>query len=101
MRSKDDGKLYAVKCSLDLYRKLADRRAKIQEVKKHELLPPHPNLIRFVKAWEERGRLYLQTELCKKSLDDVAREEHEIHEPEIWNYLIDVLMVRSRQRCGR
>uniref|UniRef100_A0A183CKK7 non-specific serine/threonine protein kinase n=1 Tax=Globodera pallida TaxID=36090 RepID=A0A183CKK7_GLOPA len=63
VRSKDDGKLYAVKCALDIYRNTADRREKLQEVQKHELLPPHPNLIHFVKAWEERGRLYIQTEL--------------------------------------
>lgn len=93
MRSKDDGKLYAVKCSLEIYRNAADRREKLQEVQKHELLPPHPNLIHFVKAWEERGRLYIQTELCCQSLDDVARQRHEITEPEIWYYLIDTLMV--------
>ena len=93
MKSKDDGKLYAVKCSLGLYRNSADRRSKLQEVQKHELLPQHPNLIKFIKAWEEKGRLYIQTELCKRSLDDIAREQHEIHEPEIWYYLIDLLMV--------
>jgi membrane-associated tyrosine/threonine-specific cdc2-inhibitory kinase len=27
-----------------------------------------------------------------RSLDDIARENHEIHEPEIWHYLIDILM---------
>uniref|UniRef100_A0A183C5K6 Membrane-associated tyrosine- and threonine-specific cdc2-inhibitory kinase wee-1.3 n=1 Tax=Globodera pallida TaxID=36090 RepID=A0A183C5K6_GLOPA len=74
VRSKDDGKLYAVKCALDIYRNTADRREKLQE------------------AWEERGRLYIQTELCSQSLDDLARERHEIPEPEIWYYLIDLLM---------
>lgn len=95
VRSKDDRKLYAVKCSLEIYRNAADRREKLQEVQKHELIPPHPNLIHFVKAWEERGRLYIQTEMCARSLDDMARERHEIPEPEIWYYLIDILMVSS------
>jgi len=95
VRSKDDGKLYAVKCSLEIYRNAADRREKLQEVQKHELIPPHPNLIHFVKAWEERGRLYIQTEMCSRSLDDMARERHEIPEPEIWYYLIDILMVSA------
>lgn len=92
VRSKNDGKLYAVKCSLEIYRNTADRREKLQEVQKHELLPPHTNLIHFVKAWEERGRLYIQTEWCCHSLDDIAMERHEIPEPEIWYYLIDILM---------
>jgi len=92
VRSNEDGKMFAVKCALDLYRNMSDRRSRLQEVQKHELLPQHPNLVRFIKAWEERGRLYIQTELCKRSLDDIAREHHEIHEPEIWHYLIDILM---------
>ncbi|KAL7079516.1 hypothetical protein ACQ4LE_001567 [Meloidogyne hapla] len=92
VRSKDDGKMYAIKCALETYRNIADRRDKLQEVLKHEMLPPHPNLVHFVKAWEQRGRLYIQTELCCRSLDDVARERHEIGEPEIWYYLIDILM---------
>lgn len=37
----------------------------MEEVAKHESLLPHPNCIRFYKAWEERGHLYIQTELCK------------------------------------
>uniref|UniRef100_A0A914MS55 Membrane-associated tyrosine- and threonine-specific cdc2-inhibitory kinase wee-1.3 n=2 Tax=Meloidogyne incognita group TaxID=654580 RepID=A0A914MS55_MELIC len=92
VRSKDDGKAYAIKCAIEVYRNIADRREKLQEVLKHEMLPPHPNLVHFFKAWEEKGRLYIQTELCCRSLDDVARERHEIGEPEIWYYLIDILM---------
>uniref|UniRef100_A0A915DBR9 non-specific serine/threonine protein kinase n=1 Tax=Ditylenchus dipsaci TaxID=166011 RepID=A0A915DBR9_9BILA len=70
----------------------ADRRTKLQEVQRHELLPPHPNLVKFIKAWEEKGRLYIQTELCQRSLDDIARTQHEIEEMVIWQYLIDLLL---------
>ena len=66
MRSNEDGKMYAVKCALDLYRNKSDRRSRHHEVQKHEMLPQHPNLVRFIKAWEERDRLYIQTELCKR-----------------------------------
>ena len=41
------------------------RKRKLQEVAKHEKLPKHPNCVSFVKAWEERQHLYIQTELCK------------------------------------
>uniref|UniRef100_A0A915DDX9 Membrane-associated tyrosine- and threonine-specific cdc2-inhibitory kinase wee-1.3 n=1 Tax=Ditylenchus dipsaci TaxID=166011 RepID=A0A915DDX9_9BILA len=92
VKSKDDGKMYAVKCSLDRYRNSADRSTKLKEVQRHELLPPHPNLVKFIKAWEEKGRLYIQTELCQRSLDDIARTQHEIEEPVIWQYLIDLLL---------
>ena len=40
------------------------RQEKLKEVEKHEALSHHPNCLRFVNAWEERGLLYIQTELC-------------------------------------
>ncbi|KAI1725059.1 protein kinase domain-containing protein [Ditylenchus destructor] len=89
--SKEDGKKYAVKRSLTVYRSSADRTKKTHEVQRHELLPPHPNLVAFIKAWEEKGRLYIQTELCEKSLEDVALEQHEIPERRVWHYLIDAV----------
>lgn len=65
VRNKEDGKLYAVKRSVELFRSACDRMQKLAEVQKHEQLPKHPNLVEFVKAWEERGQLYIQTELCE------------------------------------
>ena len=41
------------------------RRQKLDEVEKHETLPPHPNCVQFHQAWEERQHLYIQTELCQ------------------------------------
>ena len=41
------------------------RKRKLQEVAKHEKLPKHPNCVEFIRAWEEKQHLYIQTELCK------------------------------------
>lgn len=65
VRSKEDGRFYAVKKSIEMFRSATDRMEKLNEVQKHEQLPKHTNLVQFVKAWEERGCLYIQTELCK------------------------------------
>lgn len=65
VRSRDDGRLYAVKKSRQRFRGQWDRRQKLTEVEKHERLPSHPNCIRFYRAWEERQYLYIQTELCE------------------------------------
>ncbi|VDM28525.1 unnamed protein product [Toxocara canis] len=46
---------------------MRDRDLKLREVQKHELLPKHPNLVEFICAWEEEGRLFIQTELCEYS----------------------------------
>lgn len=69
-----------------------DRKRKLEEVAKHEQLPKHPNCVRFVKAWEERQHLYIQTELCESSLQQVADSQHRVAENLIWNYLVDLLM---------
>ncbi len=53
-----------MKRAIERFRSSADRQLKLNEVQKHQLLPPHPNLVQFARAWEERGRLYIQTELC-------------------------------------
>lgn len=64
VRSRDDGKMYAVKKSRQPFRGKVDRELKFAEVEKHERLPHHPNCVRFHKAWEERHKLYIQGELC-------------------------------------
>ena len=67
----------------------------MDEVSKHEMLPEHENCVRFYKAWEERQRLYIQTELCEMSLANVSDAEHDIPEQLIWSYLIDLLRVST------
>ncbi|BFZ03969.1 hypothetical protein BsWGS_07008 [Bradybaena similaris] len=91
-RSKDDGKYYAVKKSRQPFKGQFDRKCKMEEVAKHESLPPHPNCITFYRAWEERGYLYIQTELCKYSLQEYCHTNHSISELIIWNYMIDLLL---------
>ncbi|XP_075784852.1 membrane-associated tyrosine- and threonine-specific cdc2-inhibitory kinase isoform X1 [Pelodiscus sinensis] len=68
VRSKEDGRLYAVKRSVEPFRGAGDRQRKLAEVRKHEQVGRHPNCVSFVRAWEERGQLYIQTELCPASL---------------------------------
>lgn len=89
--SKEDNKYYAIKKSRDKFKGLSDRKRKLEEVAKHEELPPHPNCVRFYRAWEEKQRLYIQTELCKTSLSKYAEQNHEIPETKIWSIIVDLL----------
>jgi membrane-associated tyrosine- and threonine-specific cdc2-inhibitory kinase len=47
--------------------------------------------VKFYRAWEEKQRLYIQTELCKMSLSAYAEQHHNIPEPVIWKFLVDLL----------
>lgn len=92
VNSKLDGQDYAVKVSRDTFRGKSDRESKLQEVAKHEQLPKHANLVEFYKAWEEKQRLYIQTELCDTSLEYKIHKHHNFPENIVWNYLADLLM---------
>ncbi|XP_065647863.1 membrane-associated tyrosine- and threonine-specific cdc2-inhibitory kinase isoform X1 [Hydra vulgaris] len=90
VQSKDDGKLYAVKKSRECFRGDFDRKQRLEEVNKNELLQGHVNCVQFYKAWEERGFLYIQTELCEMSLKEYAESVQVVEEKEIWNMLVDL-----------
>jgi len=92
VRSKEDGKLYAVKIARERYRGLSDRKEKLEEVRKHQFLLPHSNCVHFYQSWEDNGRLYQKFELCQKSLMDVSEEKHDLPESLIWSYLVDLLL---------
>lgn len=68
VRSKEDGRLYAVKRYMSPFRGPKDRTRKLAEVGGHEKVGQHPHCVRLERAWEEGGILYLQTELCGPSL---------------------------------
>ncbi|KAK6467841.1 membrane-associated tyrosine- and threonine-specific cdc2-inhibitory kinase-like [Huso huso] len=92
VRSREDGRYYAVKRSMDRFRGDGDRQRKLQEVRKHERLPPHPNCVGFQRAWEEGGRLYIQTELCRGSLQQHCEAQAEpAGEAQVWAFLWDLL----------
>ncbi|XP_012940021.1 membrane-associated tyrosine- and threonine-specific cdc2-inhibitory kinase [Aplysia californica] len=91
-KSKEDKKYYAVKKSRERFKGQFDRKRKLEEVAKHETLPPNRNCIGFVRAWEENGHLYIQTELCDLSVSEYCYQNHNLPERLIWNYMVDLLM---------
>ncbi|KAK8760906.1 hypothetical protein V5799_027827 [Amblyomma americanum] len=92
VRSLDDGRRYAVKVANRRFRGPRDRQHQLQEVAKHEQLPPHPHCVRFVKAWEEDYRLHIQTELCDRSLAAYTECHHDLPEHLVWKFLVDLLL---------
>lgn len=91
VRSVEDNSVYAVKRSRGRFRGEADKRRRLEEVNKHESLSKHPNCVEFHKAWAEKGHLYIQTELCKMSLQEFAEKNHDIPESTVWDFLVDLL----------
>ncbi|KAM6156026.1 membrane-associated tyrosine- and threonine-specific cdc2-inhibitory kinase isoform 1-T1 [Rhynchocyon petersi] len=93
VRSKDDGRLYAIKRSMSPFRGPKDRARKLAEVGGHEKVGQHPRCVRLERAWEEDGLLYLQTELCGPSLQQHCETwGASLPETQVWGYLRDTLL---------
>lgn len=92
VRSKEDGQLYAVKKSLQLYRGETSRQERIEEVRRYEQFSEHDNCITLHKAWEQNDLLYMQLELCKCNLETYVMQTNRISEKEVWNILVDLLL---------
>lgn len=92
-KSFHDGQYYAIKRSSIPFTSNSDRLRKLQEVKNHQSLPLHPNCVRYYDSWEEDGYVYIQTELCKTSLNGILEtsEEHKLPEHVVWGYLLNLL----------
>ncbi|XP_038610126.1 membrane-associated tyrosine- and threonine-specific cdc2-inhibitory kinase isoform X2 [Tachyglossus aculeatus] len=93
VRSKEDGRLYAVKRSVSPFRGPQDRVRKLAEVGGHEKVGRHPRCVHLERAWEESGLLYLQTELCGPSLQQHCETRGTgLPEARVWGYLRDALL---------
>nr|BAB69973.1 Myt1 [Patiria pectinifera] len=91
VKCKEDDKFYAVKRSRERFKGEADRKRKLEEVHQHETLSRHPNCVEFLKAWAEKGHLYIQTELCQMSLEEYSEGHHDISESTVWSFLLDLM----------
>lgn len=91
VKCRETGRDFAVKVSRQKFRGKYDRDEKLNEVLKHEKLPPHDHLVKLFLAWEEKQRLYIQTELCAMSLSAIAETNHSIPENTVWFYFVDLL----------
>jgi membrane-associated tyrosine- and threonine-specific cdc2-inhibitory kinase len=92
VRCKEDGKLYAVKKTRFHYKSEAYRRERMQEVRRYEEFSSNENCVTLYKAWEQDDILFMQIELCRGSVQDFVEEIHEVSEPFVWSFLLDMLL---------
>ncbi|TKR93060.1 hypothetical protein L596_007592 [Steinernema carpocapsae] len=98
--SRDTGIASAIKRQLHPYFSNYDRETALREVRNFTLLPDHPNLLHLELAWEEKGLLYLQTELCVGNLEEYTRL-YTLSELEVRFILKDLLKaLAALHHCG-
>ncbi|XP_032599266.1 membrane-associated tyrosine- and threonine-specific cdc2-inhibitory kinase isoform X2 [Drosophila grimshawi] len=91
VRDRSDSRLYAVKISKQLFRGEQYRAERLEEVRRYEEFSGHENCIRFIRAWEQYDRLFMQMELCRESLEQYLYRCRYIPEERIWHILLDLL----------
>uniref|UniRef100_A0A0K0G1W8 non-specific serine/threonine protein kinase n=1 Tax=Strongyloides venezuelensis TaxID=75913 RepID=A0A0K0G1W8_STRVS len=87
----EDGRDYAMKTSLYEFRSKTDREDALDEVRKMLRVPYHPNILRLYRAWTQEGKVYMQLDLCRTSLQEVSNVESPIPEPRLWRHFVDIL----------
>eukprot|EP01117_Protostelium_nocturnum_P013659 TRINITY_DN5112_c0_g1_i1.p1 TRINITY_DN5112_c0_g1~~TRINITY_DN5112_c0_g1_i1.p1 ORF type:complete len:482 (+),score=135.90 TRINITY_DN5112_c0_g1_i1:368-1813(+) len=92
VKSRENKSLFAVKKKKKKYRGRTDRNEAIREFHIGREILPHPHCLRYYNAWEEDGHLYIQTELCKESLNSVLDRRRPIPEKTLWGYILDIAL---------
>lgn len=91
VRSREDGKLYAVKKTKQFSRSENHRKERLEEVRRYRQFSNNEHCIKFYKAWEQDDLLYIQIELCRGSVEDYVAETKRVSENFVWSFLIDML----------
>jgi serine/threonine protein kinase len=86
-----------------------ERAELLQELNTAIAVPAHPNIVRYMRGWQEKRKLHIQMELCAAgSLDallkrgELCLDEHNLPEPLLWLILrfgTQVLCTASVPRC--
>lgn len=90
--TKDTKEKFAIKKKKKPFRGLQDRERAIRELSTGITLSKnrHPHIVHYILGWEEKGYLYIQTELCERTLQDYLIDTEIIEEDEIWGFLLDI-----------
>ena len=92
MKSKRNGRFYAVKIAKEMYIGEHDRTQRLEEVRKHEMLPHHRNIVKFYKSWEDGDKLHQMFELCQSTLSEqMMARQGRMPEDKVWAYTVDLL----------
>ncbi|KAK0422033.1 hypothetical protein QR680_007324 [Steinernema hermaphroditum] len=70
---KTTGRRFAVKRSKEAFRTPSDRHFKMKELRRFEMITPHPNILELHGAWQEDRHLHILTEFCVSPLSVFCR----------------------------
>lgn len=93
MKSREDGKIYAIKKTKQNFRSETHRRERLDEVKRYEQFSDNEHCVTLYNAWEQDDLLFMQIELCCGSVEDYVEKIKKVPESFVWSFLLDMLLV--------
>lgn len=87
---REDRKCYAIKYLKENAGTLASKE---REILNYMKIGCCDYFVKFIRAWEEHERYYIQMEYCMMSLAAYASEHHYFPEEQLWDILVDMLLV--------
>lgn len=88
----EDRKFYAIKC---LKENSGTSTSKEKEIRNYQIFGTNDYCVNFIRAWVEHQKYYIQMEYCIMSLATYAAENHSFPQEQLWDILIDMLLVRT------
>ncbi|RGB32640.1 kinase-like domain-containing protein [Rhizophagus diaphanus] len=97
---KKTGHKCVVKKSKVPFKSPLNRQERLEEVEIHYKVGKHQNIVELIGAWEQRGYLYLQTELCEKGRQDRKKSNRFFSEEEIWQIINSIKLRKGFDKDG-
>ncbi|XP_046985695.1 membrane-associated tyrosine- and threonine-specific cdc2-inhibitory kinase isoform X5 [Schistocerca americana] len=90
--SKEDGVTYAVKKFKNKINSESQWKKYAREIRNHELIPCHDNIVKLYVAWQEADYIYMQMEWCQETLEHFGVRCFPIPGETLWSILLDVTL---------
>ncbi|XP_049806159.1 membrane-associated tyrosine- and threonine-specific cdc2-inhibitory kinase isoform X1 [Schistocerca nitens] len=90
--SKEDGATYAVKKFKNKINSESQWKKYAREIRNHELIPCHENIVKLYVAWQEADYIYMQMEWCQETLEHFGVRCFPIPGETLWSILLDVTL---------
>lgn len=97
VQDRSSGQISAVKRTKYPFTGVRDRLRRLEEVEILRHIGKHPNCLSLEHAWEEKGHLYIRTELCENGtlavfLDEVVHRMGSLEADQVWKIFAEVCL---------
>eukprot|EP01084_Bolivina_argentea_P002614 4842_1 len=93
VKSLDSHNIYACKViNKSILRSKEQKRKLISEIKIHNALPKHENIIQFIKYFDDKNNVYILLEMCtNETLMELINKQNKLNENEVKFFIKQII----------